>query len=213
MALAAAFATIVLVNVVAWITPGPNMIAVMSATLAHGRRAGLVTGLGLATAATLWALFAVAGVKALFETFPQAVLWLRLIGAAYLIWLGVQALRQAVDGAGKGLDAGAAEPSGGARRAFLRGFLVSATNPKAALFFGSVLTAVLPADPSAAVLAAVVALCGGLAVLFHTITATLVAAGPVRRALARVQRWTAAAFGALFIGLGASVAVDALRAR
>lgn len=64
---AAVLASIILVNVLAWLTPGPNMLAVMSAAMAHGRRAGLMTGFGLAAAATIWAALAMLGVAVLFE--------------------------------------------------------------------------------------------------------------------------------------------------
>jgi threonine/homoserine/homoserine lactone efflux protein len=59
--------SIILVNLLAWITPGPNMLAVMNATINHGRRSGVLTGFGLALGATIWTILAVLGVTLLFD--------------------------------------------------------------------------------------------------------------------------------------------------
>ena len=62
---------ILIVNLLGWITPGPNMLAVMSASLSHGRAQGLKLALGLSIGATLWAGLAVAGAATLFGLFPR----------------------------------------------------------------------------------------------------------------------------------------------
>lgn len=209
MDLLATFASIVLVNLIAWITPGPNMVAVVTASLTRGRRAGLFTGLGLSAGATVWACLAMLGVAALFELFPNAVLALRLAGACYLGWLGLKSLRAAL-----GADAGrpaAPDRTGRPGRAFRTGLLVSLTNPKAALFFGSVLTAFVPADASAGQLAGIVALCAALAVACHSITATVFSTDGVTRFFERSRRGITALFGLAFAGLGAAVAWDSVR--
>ncbi|MEQ9334280.1 LysE family transporter [Thalassobaculum sp.] len=201
--------SIVLANLIAWITPGPNMIAVMSASLTGGRRAGLLTGLGLSAGATVWAGLAVLGVATLFELFPNALLALRLAGAGYLLWLGFRSLRAALLDDTSGLVASV----GSARtpRAFRTGLLVSLTNPKAALFFGSILTAFVPIDASPALLGGIVALCAVLAVTCHSVTATLFSAGRVIRAFERMRRTATALFGVVFAGLGLAVAWDSIR--
>ncbi|WP_282607019.1 LysE family translocator [Pelagibius sp. Alg239-R121] len=200
---------IVFVNLVAWITPGPNMIAVMSASMIGGRYNGILTGLGLSTGAVFWAGLAVMGVTALFELFPSIVFWLRILGATYLIWLGARALCSAL-----AMDAGALTPRpshANARRAYLNGLLVSLTNPKAAFFFGSILTAFVPANASAAFLVGVVVLCGLLAVLCHSITATVFSSKLVVRKFNDARRGLTAAFGFVFAGLGLGIAYDTLR--
>lgn len=201
--------SIVVVNLVAWITPGPTMIAVMSASLADGRRAGLLTGFGLSAGATIWAGLAVLGVAALFELFPTALLALRIAGAGYLLWLGFKSLRSALRS-----DAGGFAAAVGAtrsRRAFRTGLLVSLTNPKAALFFGSILTAFVPHDASPALLAGIVGLCAVLAVICHSVTATVFSTRGVVRAFDHMRRLATAAFGVVFAGLGMAVAYDSVR--
>jgi len=197
------------VNVLAWITPGPNMIAVMSASLAHGRRHGVYTGLGLSTAALLWTLLAILGVTTLFKHFPQVVFWLKFAGAVYLLWLGYRSLKVAFHSGDDGLVIKNAAMKG--RRAFLTGFLVSATNPKAALFFGSILTAFVPQGASAGLLTAIVAVCLAVAVAGHSITATVFSTRLAVGMFNRFTRRITAAFGMVFGGLGLAVAYDTLR--
>ncbi len=205
---AAVLASIILVNVLAWLTPGPNMLAVMSAAMAHGRRAGLMTGFGLAAAATIWAALAMLGVAVLFDLFPDVILGLKLVGAGYLIWLGFRSLRSAC----RPVDSDTVpEPAATDRRAFITGFIVSISNPKAALFFGSVLTAFVPAGASDTFLIGTVLLCGALGVVLHSITATVFSTGPAMRFFQHSRRRIALCFGAVFSGLGLIVAVDALR--
>lgn len=198
---------IVAVNVAAWITPGPNMIAVITASITAGRRAGLATGLGLSAGAVIWAGLAMAGVTILFEVFPDFAMALRLLGAGYLIWLGTRALRAAAMN-----DCGdLRQAQRGVQGAFATGLLVSLANPKAALFFGSILTALVPPAASNAYLAGVVLLCGVLAVFLHSITALLFSTPLAIRKFTSARRRMTAVFGLAYSGMGAAVAYDALR--
>jgi len=205
-------AAIVAVNFAAWITPGPNMIAVISAAVSAGRRAGLATGMGLALGAVIWAGLALAGVTVLFEIFPNVALALRLLGAGYLFWLGLKALQAAVTD-----DCSALHPTGVLagrgvlKGAFLTGLSVSLTNPKAALFFGSILTAFVPPAATDAYLVGVVALCGLLAVCFHSATAFVFSTPFAVQKFNAARRRITAGFGMVFSGLGLAVAYDALR--
>ena len=201
--------TIALVNLMGWITPGPNMFAVMSASLSRGRRQGVLTGFGISLASFIWAVMAVLGVTALFELFPDVVLGFRLLGAGYLLWLGFKSFRSAA-----GMDAGqislnASNDTG--FQAFRSGFLICATNPKAALFFGSVLTAFVPANASSELLVEILMLCAVFGVSGHTITATVFSTEFITRKFITLRRQITHTFGAVFTLLGLGVAYDALR--
>ena len=209
MELTTAAGGIILVNVLAWITPGPNMLAVMAASLEHGRRHGIATGFGLAGGAFVWALLSVLGVAVLFDLFPNAVLALKLLGALYLVWLGLRSLKSVV-AAGEGI-ALPAPPERRLAQSLRSGFLVSMTNPKAALFFGSVMTACIPSAAPDWFLAFVVVLCGLLAMALHAVTATAFSTTLAIRVFAKSKRLIAAVFGVLFVGLGGAVAYAALR--
>lgn len=197
---------ILIVNLLGWITPGPNMLAVMSTSLSHGRAQGLKLALGLSIGATLWAGLAVAGAATLFDLFPRAMLMLKLIGAGYLIWLGCKSL---ADASRPDVSELGAEPA--PRSGMGRGLIVSLTNPKAALFWGSVMTTAVPADAPGWFLVLIVAFCGALAICLHSITATVFSTGPAMRVFLRAKRVITICFGVIFVALGGAVAWAALR--
>lgn len=197
---------ILIVNLLGWITPGPNMLAVMSASLSHGRAQGLKLALGLSIGATLWAGLAVAGAATMFDLFPRAMLMLKLVGAGYLIWLGCKSLAAA---ARRQEVVVAAEPAPG--RGLRQGLIVSLTNPKAALFWGSVMTTAVPAGAPGWFLVLIVAFCGALAICLHSITATVFSTGQAMRVFSRAKRAITACFGMVFIALGGAVSWSVLR--
>jgi threonine/homoserine/homoserine lactone efflux protein len=116
---------------VLFITPGPDMSLFLAKTIAGGRRAGMVSMLGAAAGCCLHTLLAAVGVSALLAASATAFTILKVVGAAYLLWLAVDAVRK-----GSALrlrDTGRQEVS--AWRTFLLGFGVNLTNPKIVLFF------------------------------------------------------------------------------
>jgi homoserine/homoserine lactone efflux protein len=125
------YLTYVLACIVLVIVPGPTVTLIVANSLRHGTRAGMVniagTQLGLAVMIGL----VIAGLTTLLATVEWWFDWVRLAGAAYLIWLGVKLLRSpGVFAAPDRVPA----PRGGF---FLQGFLVLMSNPKALLLFGA----------------------------------------------------------------------------
>lgn len=120
-------------------TPGPDNLMVLSMGMSKGRRTGIAFGLGCALGCLSHTLLAVIGVGAILAASPVAFTALKWAGGAYLIWLGIQALRHAgavrVDGGNTGQQA-PAEPL---RRTFAKGLVANAINPKVVLFFLSFL--------------------------------------------------------------------------
>ncbi|WP_419903372.1 LysE family translocator [Kiloniella sp.] len=201
--------SIAFVNFIGWITPGPNMFAIMSASLSRGRRQGVLTGLGISLASFIWASMAVLGVTALFEFFPNVILGFRLFGAGYLLWLGFKSFRSAASMGNVHVSLNASNDRG--FQAFWSGFLICASNPKAALFFGSVLTAFVPAHASSELLVEILMLCIAFSVCGHTITATVFSTDFITQKFIAMRRQITQVFGALFTLLGLGVAYDALR--
>jgi threonine/homoserine/homoserine lactone efflux protein len=108
--------------------PGPDNLAIISLGLAHGRRAGMGFAIGCALGCLTHTIWVTLGVAALVATSDIAFGILKYAGAAYLVFLGVQALRS--DGA----KISEAKPEASSRF-LLRGFIANAINPKVALFF------------------------------------------------------------------------------
>lgn len=108
--------------------PGPDTVTVLSQGATRGRRAGLATAIGVSAGVLVHTVAVALGLAAVLQASPSAYALLRLIGAAYLLYLGVQTLRAGVD-----------EPTGYDAQAttgpFQAGFIVNATNPKVAIFF------------------------------------------------------------------------------
>ena len=110
--------------------PGPSVLFVVARTVEHGRAAGLVSMLGVETGALVHVAVAAAGLSALVASSPTALTVLRWAGGAYLLWLGVKALRRR-----RAALAGAPAPRTSKSRLFRQGVLVDLLNPKTALFF------------------------------------------------------------------------------
>ena len=136
------------------VTPGQDTALTIKNTLAGGRRAGVFTALGVSTGQAVWTVAASAGLAALLVASEPAFVALKLAGAAYLVFLGGQALLAAVRGAGPHDLAGPTRrlaPASGYRQ----GVVSNLGNPKMAVFFTSLLPQFVPAGgpPFAAMLA------------------------------------------------------------
>jgi len=189
------------------ISPGPSNLYVMSRSLSQGSRAGLVAAFGLATGSLFHVAATALGLSVVLRYSPTAYAAVKLVGAGYLIFLGLRLLLSK----GDALTAVAASNRRSHGRIFRESILVETLNPKTALFF----LAFLPqfADPSAGPLAPQLLLLGGIV----TLTAipcdafVAVAAGAAARALARrplygrLQKWLS---GSILIGLGTYVAAS-----
>lgn len=112
------------------IAPGPDMAFILGHTVQGGRRSGMAAMLGIWTGACVHVLLAVLGLSAIVVASATAFAVVKWIGAIYLAWLGIQALRS---------DGGMLRPVGGKSRdaasVFRQGVLIDLFNPKVATFF------------------------------------------------------------------------------
>jgi len=137
-----------LAGLVLFITPGPDMSLFLAKTIAGGRRAGLAAMTGTSLGCVVHSLLAAFGLSALIAASPSMFLALKIIGALYLLWLAVDAVR---NGSSLSVKAGAGD--GGARlwSNLAQGFTVNLSNPKVVLFFVTFLPQFVDAqDPHAA---------------------------------------------------------------
>ncbi|ACA18895.1 Lysine exporter protein (LYSE/YGGA) [Methylobacterium sp. 4-46] len=135
------FAAYLLACLVLFVTPGPDMSLMLARTIGAGRRAGLATVLGTSTGTLGHTLAAALGLSALLAASATAFLVLKLVGALYLAWFALDALRR-----GSALTVRAERVGGGFRRAFWTGVGVNLTNPKVVLFFITFLPQFVRAD-------------------------------------------------------------------
>ncbi|AXK86624.1 LysE family translocator [Nocardia farcinica] len=113
------------------LTPGPNMMYLVSRTVAQGRRAGLVSLGGVAAGFAVYLAAATAGLTAVFALVPGLYLAVKLAGAAYLLWLAWRALRPG----GASVFEPADLPADPARRLFTMGLVTNLLNPKIAVMY------------------------------------------------------------------------------
>lgn len=191
------------------LTPGPNMLYLVSRSICQGRKAGLISLGGVASGFLFYMLAAALGITALLFAVPYAYDVLRLAGAAYLGWLAWQALRPG----GRSPFQVRELPPDSPRRLFAMGLVTNLLNPKVAMLYLSLLPQFI--DPHGNVLAQSLVL-GGVQILISvTVNAAIaMTAGSISGFLARKPRWLAAqryVMGTVLGALAVKMAVDSRR--
>ena len=206
------FLAFLAVSVVVIVTPGPDTAMTIRNTLFGGRAGGVFTALGIAFGQTVWALATSIGIVALLIASEPLFLAVKYAGAAYLVFLGAQALRAAIrpSAAGHG-GMFASQPAGRLPplSAFRQGLVSDLGNPKMALFFASLLAQFVP--PGAEAFPALMlrglifaAMTFAWLALYASVVARI--GDALRRPL--IRRSVEAATGTVLIGLGLRLAAE-----
>ncbi|HET6183603.1 MAG TPA: LysE family translocator [Acetobacteraceae bacterium] len=197
----ALFLGFVLATAILILIPGPNVALIVANSVGRGTRVGLLTVAGTGSAIAVQLALTALGLTAVLSTLAVWFEWLRWIGVAYLLYLGVQQLRApAVD-----LTRVRAQPRP-ARAILLRGFLVGLTNPKTLLFYGAFFPQFI--DPGRALAPQVDVLCATFLVLALVLDGCwALAAGRARWLLAARPRLRNRLTGGCLIAAGAGLAL------
>ncbi|GDY24952.1 MULTISPECIES: LysE family translocator [unclassified Agarivorans] len=194
------FLTVVLVHLLAVASPGPDLAVVLKNSISLGRRAAIFTSIGVGCGIMVHVVYSVLGIGLIISQSIWLFNVIKWLGAAYLIWIGIQGLRakrrndQDIE-AEQGLST-----SDGS--AFLSGFMTNGLNPKATLFFLSLFTVVI--NPSTPML---VQLGYGLYMVFATalwfiMISWVFSTARVRRKFLQVGHWFDRTMGVVLVGLG-----------
>ena len=192
------------------VTPGPGIFYVAARSLAGGRAEGIASSFGTGLGGMVHVLAGSLGISAIVLASAELFAVLKLVGAAYLVWIGLRTIQAARRDATAYLD-GAAAPPVGPRRAFREGMAVEALNPKTAAFF----LAFVPqfVDPTQGFVALQFIVLGFVSVALNTLADIVVAfaAGGIRGSAATrpqlVRRLREASGGAMIaLGLGLALA-------
>lgn len=192
------------------LTPGPNMVYLLSRTLVQGRAAGLVSLLGVAAGFLVYLLCAALGLTALLVAVPFAYDALRLAGAAYLMFLAWQALRPG----GTTPFATRRLAPDGPGRLFAMGLLTNLLNPKVAVMYLSLLPQFIDPERGGVLAQSLTLGLVQIAVSLAVNTGIVLAAGSVAAFLTGrplwllAQRWL---MGTVLAGLALRMATDARR--
>ena len=195
------FTAAVLLN----LSPGPDMAFILGQTAKRGIRSGFSAMFGIWTGAFIHVLFAALGLSAILATSAVAFSAVKWIGAGYLVWLGIQALRSK----GSNISVKNQDSPKSLRKIFKQGVLVAVLNPKVALFF----LAFLPqfVEPGAGSVSAQLFLHGFLIIVVAAFVEPplILVGGKLTGYLSnntQVSRWMDRGLGALFVGLGIKLA-------
>ena len=189
------------------VTPGPDMAVVTKNALAHGRRGVLLTTTGIALALAIWVTATAVGLSALLRASGELLFVLKLVGAAYLAYLGVRTLIESRHRPGD-LLAGTPPPAP-ARAIFRQGFLSAIANPKLGVFFVTFLPQFVAPDqallPRLLELGLIFAVIGwtwmNVYGLFITRIRDFITAS-------RVRQWMQRVTGVVLLGFGARLALE-----
>lgn len=200
----AALLTLMGLQVLIAISPGPAAVLTIKTAAASGMRSGLLVSLGLALAIVIWAAGAIAGLSVVFEVAPYLQTGLRIIGALFLIWIGIAMVRHA---SAPMPDAKAAV-SKTALSLVRLGVVTNLANPKALAYFAAVFVGIMPQAPSVASVA--ITLCVIFVIEFGWYaTLSIVFSRPSpRRVYIRAKSILDRIFGGLIAALGARIAYN-----
>lgn len=212
--------TFCLAALVLLVIPGPAVMYIVTRSAAQGRRAGLVSVAGIHVGTMVHVVAAMIGLSAILAASATAFTTVKLVGAAYLIWLGIRSIR-----AGRVIRAGRSSPGGrftlddddeasietrSLRRVFADGVLLNILNPKTALFFLSFVPQFI--DPATAHPGLDLATLGGVFIALGLVSDGAYAlagdwVGSALRRSPRFRRTKDLAAGATYIGLGTITAL------
>lgn len=189
-------------HVLAIISPGPNFLIVTQTSMSHSRRAGMAAALGIAAGAGLWSASVVLGLSVLLAHFGWLHAGLKLLGGAYLIYLGLRLWIAAR----RPLEMPAPSGASAAKRStwpdFRRGLLTNLTNPKAAIFYGSIFAAFLVPGLPAWVRLTAVGLIFANSAVWHMVLAWLFSTRRAQEMYGQGKLWIDRGAGAALAAMG-----------
>ena len=200
------FYAFIAISLLLAITPGPDMAVVTKNALAHGRRGVLLTTTGIAFALVLWVTASAFGLAAILKASSAVFFALKLIGGAYLAYLGIRAWLASRHEPADLLTGVAAAPAGSILR---QGFLSAATNPKLGVLFVTLLPQFV--EPHRALLSQLLLLGAVFALIgwaWLNVYGLLIARIRQLITAPRVRQWMDRVTGTVLIGLGARIALE-----
>jgi threonine/homoserine/homoserine lactone efflux protein len=192
------------------VTPGPDTALTVRNALLGGRACGTATALGVALGQAVWTVAASAGIAALLVASEPAFVAMKLIGAAYLVFLGAQSLWHAIrGGSAGGVDDGRAARHLTPAAALRQGILNDLGNPKMAVFFTTLLPQFAPSDgPAFATLLAFGLLFCAMTFAWLVVYSVVVARAGEALRRPSVRRALDAVMGAALVAIGVRVAAE-----
>jgi threonine efflux protein len=188
----------------ALILPGPDFIGVVRSSMTRGAAGGLRTTIGVSTGLGLYATLSLLGLSAVLVEYQWLTWAVRLLGSAYLIYLGIRLLRAQPLQGGSGT---AQAPVQG--NAFVFGFLVTLTNPKAIVLFASVFATSVTSSTPSWLMTLMIGLVVLSALVWYSIVTLFMSSAPVMRRFQHARHWIERVAGVCFVAIGIRILADA----
>lgn len=183
------------------ISPGPSFVLVSRIAITASRLDGLAAALGMGLGGALFGTLALAGLSALLLQVEWPYMTLKLIGGAYLVYLGIRIWRGA--SAPLSIDTAAAFEKKSLLRSFTFAFVTQISNPKTAVVYGSIFAALLPASPPHWLLLALPPLIFFVEASWYATVALVFSANKPRAVYLHSKTWIDRIAGAVMSALGA----------
>jgi threonine efflux protein len=197
-----------LIWLAAVVSPGPNFLVVSRLALSQSRRSAIGATVGIAVGSLIYAALTMFGLSVLILRFAWLGDLIRIVGGAYLVWLGIMAWRARPEDMNP-TAAKAIQHATSLSRGLRVGFLTEITNPKGIAFFLGLFAAAVPeATPLWAKLA-VLSAGGVIELAWYTAVSFALSSGPMLAGYQKARRTVDRALGTLLIALGLKVALDA----
>jgi len=140
------FLEIFLIGILSGLSPGPDFFLVMKNSLGFGRRIGIATALGVASALFVHVTYTILGFTYIIEKIPSVFIAIKIAGSLYLLWLGFHAIRSVKQNKEPAENKLKINTDKNVKQGFREGFICNVLNPKAALFFLSIFSQFISAD-------------------------------------------------------------------
>ncbi|ELY7391300.1 LysE family transporter [Cronobacter universalis] len=188
------------------LSPGPDFFLVIKNAARYPRSAAMMTAAGVIAGVVTHMTYCVAGIAVVITTTPWLFGALKYVGAAYLVWLGINALL-ARSTTSLALD-GVAQESTSLKKAFIQGYLCNLLNPKATLFFLAMFTQVLNVNSGLMEKLWYAGIIVALTLVWWPLLVLLIQSQPVRRGLTKAQKVIDKLLGGMLLALGIKVALS-----
>lgn len=189
----------------ALMSPGPNILAVIGTSMGVGRKQGIALASGVGFGTCLWVSLAVLGFTAVISKYAFVMMAMKIVGGAYLIWLGYKALRSAASA--KDMRTNAVKLKSNSAY-FKRGLTVQMTNPKAALAVLAIVSIGVHADAPMWVGGSIIAGATLLSVGGHIVYALAFSTQPMVVMYTKARRVIEATLGIFFCAMGIRLLSD-----
>ncbi|WP_085668016.1 MULTISPECIES: LysE family translocator [unclassified Pseudomonas] len=194
------FLALATIHFLAVVAPGPDFAVTIRQSVRFGRLVGICTALGIGAGISVHVLYTLLGVGALMHTTPWLLTVAKVVGGAYILYLGVSLIRSkpktTMEGE-KNSDEPLVEQS--LFKAFSTGFLTNATNPKATLFFLAIFTTIISASTPLQIQALYGLWMCGVNALWFVIVALFFSSSKVRVLFMRMGHWFERSMGVILI--------------